>query len=96
MKKRRPPKTMYEALDFLLYDLCVDLGFCLPPEDNARICASESWDVDAFTAEVFRVEGMDPNEHLAIERQMRSRFVEMFGSSSVDTESFDRRQQHGG
>ncbi len=87
---------MSEALDFLLYDLCVDLGFCLPPADNARICAAESWDADAFTKEVFRVEGMDPNEHLALKRQMRNRFIEMFGSGSVDSESFQRRQQCGG
>jgi hypothetical protein len=93
MKKRRSPETMSEALDFLLYDLCVDLGFCLPPADNARICASESWDADAFVAEVFRIEGMDPNEHLALKRQMRNRFVEMFGSDSVDLECFQRRQQ---
>jgi hypothetical protein len=93
MKKRRPPKTTQEALDFLLYDLCVDLGFCLPPADNARICASESWDADTFTAEVFRVEGMDPDQHLALKRQMRDRFIEMFGSSVVDSESFEQRQQ---
>jgi len=44
MKKRRPPDTMPEALDFLLYEVCVDLGFCVPPQDKARICATESWD----------------------------------------------------
>ena len=86
---------MSEALDFLLYDFCVELGFCLPPADNARICAEGSWDADAFAAEVFRVEGMDPNEHLALKRHMRNRFTEMFGSSSVDSESFERRQQCG-
>jgi hypothetical protein len=64
MKKRRPPKTTPEALDFLLYDICVELGFCLPPEVNARICATEFWDAEAFTREVFRLEGMDPDEHL--------------------------------
>ena len=86
---------MSEALDFLLYDLCVDLGFCLLPADNARICASESWDADDFIAEVFRVEGMDPNEHLALKRQMRTRFFELFGSNSVESANFDRRQQCG-
>jgi len=96
MKERRPPKTMSEALDFLLYDLCVDLGFCLPPADTARICGEESWDADAFVAEVFRAEGMDPSEHLELKRQMRNRFVEMLGSSSVDSESFERRQQCSG
>ena len=84
---------MSEALDVLLYDLCVDLGFCLPPADNARICAVESWTADAFTAEVFRVEGMDPSEHLRLKRQVRNRFIEMFGSSNIDSESFELRQK---
>jgi hypothetical protein len=91
MKKRRPPTTMQEALDFLLYDICVDLGFCLPPDDNARICTTESWDADAFVEEVFRAEGMDSNEHLKWKREIRNRFIDMFGSSSVDSETFQRR-----
>lgn len=93
MKKRRPPNTMSEALDFLLYDICVELGFCLPPKDKARICAIEFWDADAFTAEVFRIEGMNPDDHLEWKRQIHRRFTEMFGSSSVDRESFQQRQQ---
>ncbi len=82
---------MQEALDFLLYDICVDLGFCLPPDDNARICAMESWDADAFAEEVFRAEGMDPNENLKWKREILNRFIDMFGSSSVDSETFQQR-----
>ena len=93
MKKRRPPKTIPEALDFLLYDICVELGFCLPPADNARICAKESWDAERFTQEVFRVEGLDPDQHLTLKRQIHKRFTDMFGSNSVDPESFRQRQQ---
>ena len=93
MKKRRSPKTMPEALDFLLYDICVELGFCLPPEDNARICASKVWDAEAFVREVFRVEGMDPDEHLTLKRQIQKRFTDMFGSSRIDPESFQQRRQ---
>jgi len=84
---------MPEALDFLLYDICVELGFCLPPQDHARICATEVWDADAFTEEVFRVEGMDPDEHLKWKREIRNRFIDMFGSSSVDPETFQQRLQ---
>ena len=84
---------MKEALDFLLYDICVELGFCLPPQDHARICATEFWDADAFTEEVFRAEGMNPDEHLKWKRQIHKRFTDMFGSQSVDLESFQLRQQ---
>lgn len=93
MKKRHPPNTMSEALDFLLYDICVELGFCVPPQEHTRICATEFWDADAFTAEVFRLEGMDPDEHLTWKRQIHKRFTDMFGSGSVDAESFQQRKQ---
>jgi hypothetical protein len=84
---------MSEALDFVLYDICVELGFCLPPTDNARICATKFWNADGFTEEVFRVEGMNPNEHLNLKRQIRKRFTDLFGSSSVDPESFRQTRQ---
>jgi hypothetical protein len=44
----------------LLYELCTKLGYCLPPDDQARIMASPPPDIDSFTDEVFRVEGLDP------------------------------------
>jgi len=84
---------MAEGLDFLLYDLCVDLGFCLPPADKARICATGSGNAEAFAEEVFRVEGLNPDEHLNWKRDMRNRFIEMFGGSRVDSDSFERSQQ---
>jgi len=81
---------MQEALDFLLHDIGVELGFCLPPQDHARICATAFWDADSFTKEVFRVEGMNPDEHLNWKREIHNRFTDMFGSGSVDTESFQQ------
>lgn len=29
--------TMYEAVEFLLHDLCVNWGFCIPPLDAEKI-----------------------------------------------------------
>jgi len=84
---------MQEPLDFLLYDIGVELVFCLPPQDCARICATEFWDADSFTQEFFRVEGINPDEHLNWKREIHNRFTDMFGSSSVDTESFRQERQ---
>lgn len=44
----------------LLYELCTKLGYCLPPDDQARIVAAPPADVDSFTDELLRVEGFDP------------------------------------
>ncbi len=52
----------------LLYELCTKLGYCLPPEDQARILAAPPGDVDSFTDEVLRVEGLDPT---SVDRHQR-------------------------
>ncbi|MDX3226137.1 hypothetical protein [Streptomyces sp. ME19-01-6] len=44
----------------LLYELCVDLGFCLPPQDIRRLREAPPADVDEFTDAVFTAEGMEP------------------------------------
>lgn len=45
----------------LLDDLCVHVGFCLPPADQLRLQDSVPSDPDAFTDAVFRAEGLDPS-----------------------------------
>jgi hypothetical protein len=37
----------------LLDKLCVDLGFCLPPQEQVRLSANPPDDVCAFTDAVF-------------------------------------------
>jgi hypothetical protein len=44
----------------LLDDLCTCLGFCVPPEDQARLRASPPTTPDAFTDAVFVAVGLDP------------------------------------
>lgn len=44
----------------LLDDLCVQLGFCLDPDNQRGLVASPPSTVDDFTDEVIRREGMDP------------------------------------
>ena len=60
----------------LLYDLCVDLGFCLPPDDIRRLVESPPAGVDAFTDAVFEAEGMDPTIHPDLRSQVRAVVVE--------------------
>ena len=46
-------------VNYLLTTLCVELGFCLPPNDIARLQATPPADVDSFTEAVFIAEGYD-------------------------------------
>jgi len=52
----------------LLDDLCVRLGFCLPPDaqSDLRRCPPES--ASAFAEAVIRAEGLDPNQ---LSRELR-------------------------
>ncbi|UXI81794.1 hypothetical protein N6Q81_28950 [Streptomyces vinaceusdrappus] len=57
----------------LLYALCVDLGFCLPPQEQQRLQEAPPTDADSFTDAVFEAEGMDPGLHERLRRQVRER-----------------------
>jgi hypothetical protein len=52
--------SVESALQIVLDDLCVVLGFCLGPADNARLRSDPPEGVDAFVDAVIRSEGMDP------------------------------------
>jgi hypothetical protein len=56
-------------VEALLYELCVVLGFCLPPDEQARLREFPPTDVDTFTDAVIRAEGLDPR--VDIPRQLR-------------------------
>ena len=58
----------------LLDELCIDLGFCLPPSDIERLMEDHPLDARNFADEVFRAEGMDPaTSDLRLWRQVRDR-----------------------
>ncbi|MDT0545923.1 MULTISPECIES: hypothetical protein [Streptomyces] len=58
MTNQLSPSAVHE----LLYELCVDLGFCLPPHEQRRLREAPPADADEFTDAVFRAEGLDPAE----------------------------------
>ena len=63
----------------LLNDLCVHLGFCLPPDERARFKESPPADVRSFTDAVFFAEGLDPDtSRRHIYRQVRDMVADAF------------------
>jgi hypothetical protein len=67
-------------VEALLAELCIVLGFCLPPDEQARLRESPPTDVDAFTEAVIRAEGLDPHVDVPrdLRRDMRERVAEHF------------------
>ncbi len=79
-------------VEALLYELCVVLGFCLPPDEQARLRESPPTDVDAFTDAVIRAEGLDPHADIPLHmrRDIRSRVAEHFRKAE-DEQQFGQR-----
>jgi hypothetical protein len=48
------------AVQRLLDELCVELGFCLRSRERTQLLQSPPTDPDEFTDAVFAAEGMDP------------------------------------
>jgi hypothetical protein len=64
-------RELEAEVETLLYDLCVGLGFCLPPDAKRRLAQSPPADVDAFTDAVFEAEGMGDMSPKDLRRRVR-------------------------
>ncbi len=63
----------------LLGDLCVVLGFCLPPDESARLLETPPEEVNAFTDAVFLAEGMNPqHSDRRLYRQVQTMIADAF------------------
>ena len=68
------PVEVAGELQALLDELCVRLGFCLPPQAQTRLRQTlPPFDVDEFTDAVFVAEGLDPRLEKTLRRQVRQR-----------------------
>ena len=76
----------------LLDELCVVLGFCLPPGEQARLREFPPTDVDEFTDAVIRAEGLDSCADIPrrLRGDMRARVAEHFRKAE-DEQQFGRR-----
>jgi len=71
-----PPDKIAE----LLTELCVVLGFCLPPDAITRLKSEPPSDADKFAAAVIRAEGLDPYDEIPLHmrRDIRNRVARHF------------------
>ena len=69
-----------KQIQFLLDELCVDLGFCLPPDAQAELVKHPPPDVEAFTDAVIRAEGLDPHASIPVRlrRDVKARVAKHF------------------
>ncbi|MCY1144691.1 hypothetical protein OWR29_42395 [Actinoplanes sp. Pm04-4] len=62
---------MEDEVGHLLYELCVQLGFCLSPEAQQRLVQSPLGSVDAFTDAVFEAEGLGDMSYTDLREKVR-------------------------
>lgn len=69
-----------QQIEVLLQELCVRLGFCLPPNRQAHLSESPPTEIDAFTDAVIHAEGLDPQSDMPIRlrRDVRAIVAEHF------------------
>jgi len=70
---------MVKAIRVFLGDLCSDLGFCIPPEDQEKLSSAQHWKADDLACAVIRAEGMDPECEVKWRREIRNKFRAKFG-----------------
>ncbi|MVF14718.1 hypothetical protein FT643_21505 [Ketobacter sp. MCCC 1A13808] len=63
-----------------LDQICVDLGFCLPPNDVDLLASRNQYIADEFVREIFKVEGLNPDLELKLFRQVKRRFTDKYGN----------------
>ena len=74
--------------DILLDDLCIRLGFCLPPLDRTQLRDCPPPDPRSFTDAVFRAEGLDPSTaDLHLYRQVKARITRAFFEAVGDRDA---------
>ena len=72
-------KLNVSEVQALLYNLCVELGFCLPPKESDRLLETPPEDVNAFTEAVFLAEGMNPKHYSrGLYRSVQAMIAEAF------------------
>jgi hypothetical protein len=74
-----------DELEYLLENLCVELGFCLQGEAYNRLIENPPPDIASYTDAVFRAEGLDPRlADRKLYSQVRTRVEQAFERASSE------------
>ena len=81
-----PP--MERGLSYLLYDLCVKWGFCIPTARAEEIRKTSLWSAEEFAISVVEAEGMNPEYEQEWVRKIAEKFRERFGAEEISESTF--------
>ena len=87
-KQHKDTPPMEREINYLLYDLCVIYGFCIPPEDSERISLLKHLNAKEFARSVLIAEGMNPDYEHKWAKMISNKFIERFGSEDIYKKTF--------
>jgi hypothetical protein len=70
-----PVRELGHRVQYLLDELCIGLGICLPPIDQDRLCYEPPLDTDAFVDAVLIAERLDPYPDSHLRRQVKDMVI---------------------
>jgi hypothetical protein len=83
-KNADPSEASASTVAWLLCELCVELGFCLPPEAQRRLQSALPAGAEAFADAVLAAEGMDPQTaDPRLRQQVSARIAKHFQETEV-------------
>lgn len=82
--KNVPP--MERELIYLLADLCVKWGFCIPFDDHNKISKNEHYHAIEFARDIVKAEGLEVYSGWG--NRIAERFKERFGTDEIDSSTF--------
>lgn len=77
---------MERELIYLLADLCVRWGFCIPPDSIDRISKMDFYNDRDFAMDVVEAEGLDGYSSWV--NKIAERFRDRFGTNEIDSSTF--------
>ena len=88
IKQSKSTPPMEREIDYLLCDLCVNWGFCIPPVKAEEISRKSYWEAAEFAKEVVIAEGKNPEYEKQWVQKISNKFSERFGNEEIATATF--------
>jgi hypothetical protein len=90
-KQKKDMTPMEREISYLLADLCLQWGFCIPINKQIEISKAEYYISKDFANDVIEAEGMNSEyEHKWI-KKISAKFKERFGTDQIDKSTFADR-----
>lgn len=90
-KVPRDVPPMERELIYLLHDLCVKWGFCIPSDHFDVIVKKEFYHAEDFAMDVVKAEGMDAYPESDWVQRIAKRFIVRFGKNEIEVTTFTDR-----